>query len=221
MNFTQETKVYMGNYTTTFFDLLKQKLIQAPVMSYPMKEGMYILDTDASNYSYGAVLSQMQKDENGIEHERPIAYYSKTFTERETTYCTRQRELLAIINSVKHFNVYLRGITFLIRTDHASLKYIKTVKELPAQFYRWVMYLEDTVTKLKYEKEFYMAMQMECQEAVMERSVSVMIYLLTNANTISSQELFLKKTQLKCCLFTATYIMIKKCQKDVIKVNAL
>ena len=65
------------------FDVLKAKLASAPVMAYPRSEGKFILDTDASNYGYGAVLAQLQTDEFGQEHEKPIAYYSKKFTERE------------------------------------------------------------------------------------------------------------------------------------------
>ena len=69
----------------------------APVLSYPMKEGMFILDTDASNTSMGGVLSQMQKDGSGQWVEKPIAYASRKFDERERKYCARRRELLAII----------------------------------------------------------------------------------------------------------------------------
>ena len=85
---------------------------------------------------YGACLSQLQLNERGIEEEKVIAYASKTFTPREVKYCARRRELLAIIRFVKHFDVYLRGPTFLIRTDHANLRYIRTVQSLPAQFFR-------------------------------------------------------------------------------------
>ena len=42
-------------------------------MAYPKQEGMFILDTDASDYCYGAVLSQLQKSEDGEEIERVIA----------------------------------------------------------------------------------------------------------------------------------------------------
>ena len=134
------------------FDALKESLTSAPVLSYPMKEGMFILDTDASNTSMGGVLSQMQKDGSGQWVEKPIAYASRKFDERERKYCARRRELLAIIRMVKHFDVYLRGPTFLIRTDHASLRYIRTVQSLPAQFFRWIMMLEEYSYKIEVRK---------------------------------------------------------------------
>lgn len=48
------------------------------MLSYPQKEGKFILDTDASLYGIGAVLSEIQI-ENGKEIEEVIAYASKTF----------------------------------------------------------------------------------------------------------------------------------------------
>ena len=97
------------------FDALKESLTTASVLSYPMKEGMFILDTDASNTSMGGFLSQMQKDVRGQWVEKPIAYASRKFDDREVKYCARRREWLAINRIVKHFDVYLRGPTFLLR----------------------------------------------------------------------------------------------------------
>ena len=91
-----------------------------------------ILDTDASAFAIGGVLSQMQrvscKDGGTEEVEKVIAYASRTLEGREQRYCTRRRELLAIVAFVKHFRAYLYGRECLIRTDHASLKYIKSLR---------------------------------------------------------------------------------------------
>lgn len=67
----------------------------------------YILDTDASKDSIGAVLSQIQDKE-----ERIIGYYSKTLTPPERKYCVTRRELLAVFKEVKHFGPYLYGQDF-------------------------------------------------------------------------------------------------------------
>ena len=42
------------------FEELKLKFKETPVLRYPMAEGQFILDTDASNESIGAALSQLQ-----------------------------------------------------------------------------------------------------------------------------------------------------------------
>ena len=134
------------------FETLKHRFITAPVLAYPIDDARFILDTDASNDGMGAVLSQMQKDENGDLVERPIAYSSKKFSDTEKHYCARRRELLAIVYHVKHYDAYLRGQNFTIRTDHASLRYIKTIKELPSQFHRWVMTMEEYTYEIEVRK---------------------------------------------------------------------
>ena len=148
----KRAKFRWGSREQAAFDELKARLASAPVLAYPEAEGMLILDTDASDYGYGAVLSQLQQDDRGNSQERPIAYFSKKFTERERNYCARKRELMAIHRSVKHFEVYLKGPTFLIRTDHASLRYIRTMKTCPPQFLRWIMDLEEYSYKIEVRK---------------------------------------------------------------------
>ena len=73
----------------------------------------FILDTDASEYRNGAVLSQNQ---NGVEWV--IAYGSCILTKLEKNYSVTCRELLALV--YKHFRSYLLGKPFLVRTDHAA-----------------------------------------------------------------------------------------------------
>ena len=125
------------------YEKLRAALISAPVMAYPQEVGLYILDTDASAFAIGSVLSQMQSHEGGPEEERVIAYGSRSLQGREQRYCTRRRELLAIVEFVKRFRAYIWGREVLIRTDHASLKYIKTQNNPDDQFARWVERLEE------------------------------------------------------------------------------
>ena len=108
------------------FNKLRQHVCEAPVLAYPCEKGQWILDTDASAYANGAVLSQIQTNEDGAEVERVISYASRKLKGAEQRYCTRRRELLAIVEFVKLFRPYLWDRHVLIRTDHASLRYIKT-----------------------------------------------------------------------------------------------
>ncbi|KAL0161775.1 hypothetical protein M9458_045500, partial [Cirrhinus mrigala] len=98
------------------FTQLKEKLTSAPVLGYPLVEGKYILDTDASNHSIGAVLAQLQWGE-----ERVITYASTHLTPAQRRYCVTRRELLAVIFYTRQFRHYLLGKKFLLRTDHNSL----------------------------------------------------------------------------------------------------
>ena len=95
------------------FDRLKCALTSARDMAYPIREGKFVLDTDASDHGIRAVLSQLQ---DGVE--RPIAFASRTLPKSERNYCVTRRELLAIVEFVKQHWHYLQGARFCIRTDH-------------------------------------------------------------------------------------------------------
>ena len=81
------------------FNMLKSALTQAPVLAYPSQNDHFVLDTDASNYGMGAVLSQKQDNS-----EKVVCYFSKSFCGPERKYCVTRRELLAIVMSIKHFS---------------------------------------------------------------------------------------------------------------------
>ena len=89
-------------------------LTSTPVLSSPNFEKMFILQTDASNYGVGAVLSQA--DAGGMDH--PIAFFSRKLLDREQKYSTIEEECLAIKLAVDAFQVYLFGRPFVIQTDH-------------------------------------------------------------------------------------------------------
>jgi len=82
----------------------------------PNDEGQFTLDTDASNESIGAVLSQRQDGE-----ARVIAFGNRSLDKRERNYCVTRKEVLAVVHFVCYFKQYLLGRQFCIRTDHAAL----------------------------------------------------------------------------------------------------
>lgn len=104
----------------------------------PCEGNKYILDTDASMNSIGAVLSQIQDGE-----ERVIAYASRTLSKSEKNYCVTRRELLAVVFYVKHFKAYLLGNNFLIRTDHSALQWLRKTPDPIGQQARWLEILEE------------------------------------------------------------------------------
>ncbi len=134
------------------FETLKSKLIGADVMSYPNDDGLFILDTDASDTGIGATLSQMQKSEQNEdkEEERPIAYASQSMTKAQRRYCTTRRELLAIVTFTHKFRHYLLGRRFLIRTDHSALRWVMSFKEPVDQMARWLELLSQYSFRLEH-----------------------------------------------------------------------
>lgn len=119
------------------FQLLRRALCQAPVLAFPQPGDQFVVDTDASNWGVGAVLSQVQ---GGTE--RVIAYYSRALSKPERNYCVTRRELLAVVAGLRHFRHYLYGTPFLLRTDHAALTWLMNFKEPEGQVARWIAALQ-------------------------------------------------------------------------------
>ena len=117
--------------------ILKEKLMSPPILKYPDPEVPFVLDTDASDFGIGAVLSQVQDGE-----ERVVAYGSRVLTKQERRYCVTRRELLAVVHFIKYFRHYLVGKRFTLRTDHASLKWLRHFKNPEGQVARWLEVLE-------------------------------------------------------------------------------
>ncbi|KAK3090931.1 hypothetical protein FSP39_015821 [Pinctada imbricata] len=119
------------------FDKLKELLTSAPILSFPDRYGKFILDTDASANAIGAVLSQVQNNE-----EKVIAYASKTLNKAQRNYCTTKRELFAVVHFIRQFKHYLYGRRFTLRTDHAPLIWLKNFKEPTGMLARWISIIE-------------------------------------------------------------------------------
>jgi len=95
------------------------------------------LDTDASDFGLGAVLSQQQN-----EGEKVIAYASKTLSRPEQKYETTRKELLAIVYGLRQYRQYLLRRHFIIRTDHAALTWLHKTAEPMPQLARWLTFIE-------------------------------------------------------------------------------
>ena len=122
------------------FEDLKAALTGEEIMAFQRDEGPFILDTDASDYGIGGVLSQMQYDERlDKELERPISFASKSLTKTQRRYCVTRRELLAVVTFIQHFKQYLLGRKFVIRTDHSALRWVLSLFLNPEnQLARWI-----------------------------------------------------------------------------------
>lgn len=115
---TQKGKIFCWTETEQkAFDALRHALSSAPILSYPDFSREFLLFTDASNLAIGCVLSQM----NDKNMENVIAYGSHVLTKREKCWSTYDRELWAIVWSIRQYRQYLTGHRFRIITDHKPL----------------------------------------------------------------------------------------------------
>lgn len=110
------------------------------------------LHTDASAIGYGAILLQKS---NGIN--RVIAYYSRRTTDPESRYISYELETLAIYYALRHFRVYLLGLSFTIITDCNSIKSTVAKKDLSPRVARWWTYMQDFSFEVAYRKGKYVS----------------------------------------------------------------
>ena len=114
------------------FNELKDKLTSAPILTImDGSEGLTVY-TDAYGTGLGAVLMQ-----NG----KVIAYASRQLKTHEKNYATHDLELLAVVFALKMWRHYLLGEKFELFTDHKSLKYLFTQKDLNMRQQRWLEFL--------------------------------------------------------------------------------
>ena len=78
-----------------------------------------------------------------MQNERVIAYTSRQLKNHETNYPTHDLELAAVVFALKIWRHYLYGETCQVFTDHKSLKYLLTQKELNLRQWRWLELIKD------------------------------------------------------------------------------
>ena len=132
--------------TDAAFRKLKEMVISAPVLSYPDFCLPFILTTDASEVGISGVLSQ---EVNG--HDHPVGFFSESLSQAQRNYSATDRECLAIVEAIRHFDMFLAGSEFIIRTDHRPLTYLQTLKEPRGRLARWTLFLSSYEFKLQYK----------------------------------------------------------------------
>ena len=120
------------------FDTLYEALTSEPLLAYPDFDHEFIIQTDASLYVIGAVLSQISDD----QQEHPIVYTSRMLNKHEHNYSVTEYECLVVIYAIKQFHVYIHGVHFMVITDHSSLKWLQTLKEPEGHLAHWVLSLQ-------------------------------------------------------------------------------
>ena len=102
------------------YSLLKEYLLQEPVLKLPDLMKLFVLRRDASGIGVAAVL--LQENEGKLY---PVGYASKKLSLEEAKYPIIEKECLAVVWSIRCFKLYLAGKRFTLQTDHKPIKYLK------------------------------------------------------------------------------------------------
>ena len=130
----KKTKYVWTNRCENSFKELKWRSITAPVLSLPTDNVKFVVYCDASRHGLGCVLMQAGK---------VIAYASRQLKEYEKRYPTHDLELAAVVFALKIWRHYLYGEKCEVYTDHKSLKYFFTQKDLNMRQRRWLELVKD------------------------------------------------------------------------------
>ena len=115
--------------------------MSSPVLMAPQLDKPFKLAVDASDIGAGSVL--MQEDEEGVEH--PVCYYSKKFSQCQKNYSTIEKEALALVLALQHFEVYVGSSSepVVVYTDHNPLTFINRMKNKNQRLLRWSLFLQE------------------------------------------------------------------------------
>jgi len=131
----------------TAFKLLKNLLVNAPILKFPDFKRKFKIQTDACDAGLGAVLAQ--EDENGKEYV--IMFASRTLSDAEKKWSTREKEALGVIWACELFRPYVVGQQFVVETDHESLKWIMNSKH-GGRIARWNMRLQEFDMEIRHRR---------------------------------------------------------------------
>ncbi|GKE06036.1 putative reverse transcriptase domain-containing protein [Tanacetum coccineum] len=169
---TQKNKKYIwGENQESAFQLLKQKLCEAPILALPEGNDDFVVYYDASLQGLGAVLMQ---------REKVIAYASRQLKPHEENYTTHDLELGAVVFALKIWRHYLYGTKCTVFTDHKSLQHILDQKELNMRQRRWLELLADYDCKIRYHpvKENVVADALSQKERIKPLRVRALVMTL-------------------------------------------
>jgi hypothetical protein len=104
-------------------------MVTTPILALPNFTALFILETDASEFGIGAILSQQG---------RPIAFLSKALGPSKRAWAIYSKEMLAVMEAIKTWRPYLLGRKFQIQTDQKSLKFLLEQCIVTPKQQKWV-----------------------------------------------------------------------------------
>lgn len=122
------------------FESIKSMLCSAPVLAALQMEKPFSLYVDANKVGARAVL--MQTNEHGVDC--PVSFFSKKFSIHQLNYSNIEKEALALIWALKHFEVYMGSgaSALVVYTDHNPLTFLHWLQNPNQHLMRWCLFLQ-------------------------------------------------------------------------------
>lgn len=132
------------------FEAAKSLLCSAPVLAAPNFSHPFKLEVDASASGAGAVL--MQDGEGDVCH--PVCYFSVKFKHHQLNYSTIEKETLAMLLALQHFEVYVGASSspVVVYTDHNPLVFLTQMYNHNQRLMRWALLAQGYNLEIKHKK---------------------------------------------------------------------
>jgi hypothetical protein len=118
-----------GEAAAAAFATLKMAVTTVPVLAMPDFTKPFVVECDASSHGFGAVL---------IQDRHLIAFFSRPVADRHYALAAYERELIGLVQAVRHWRPYLWDRRFIVKTDHYSLKYLLDQRLATIPQHQWV-----------------------------------------------------------------------------------
>lgn len=131
------------------FENIKSLMCSSPVLIAPQFDKTFMLQVDASQVGAGAVL--LQEDDQGMV--RPVSFFSKKFNRYQLNYSVIEKEALALVWALQHFEVYTGGgRPLVVYTDHNPLTFLQSLKCPNQRHMRWSLFLQAYALEIRHIK---------------------------------------------------------------------
>lgn len=147
-NLLSPNSVYVwSNKCQEAFDSIKTLLCRARGLAPPDIARPFKLEVDASAVGAGAIL--LQEDPSGDDH--PVCYFSRKFNKYQLRYSTIEKETLALLLALQHFEVYVgsSSLPVVVYTDHNPLVFLSQMYNHNQRLMWWALIVQEYNLQIK------------------------------------------------------------------------